>query len=238
VDATVRRHALRWSLLGTALAVGRHLAPAATWLSPVRRLLPELSGRGAAGHVALTFDDGPSPHGTPAVRDALAALGLRATFFVLGRELVRHQELGRELAAEGHELAVHGWDHGYLLGRGHRRVRDELARTRDLIAETCGTTPLWFRPAFGVLTGPAVRAARELGLRPVLWTAWGKDWTATATAESVVRRLEPALVGGATLLLHDVVPASVTAAALPRLTALAIGRELAVGPLGEHDVPT
>ncbi|MCE3551748.1 polysaccharide deacetylase family protein [Pseudonocardia sp. RS11V-5] len=238
MNATVRRTTLRWSLLGAGAAAGSHLLPAASWLPPVRRLLPGLSGRGAAGHVALTFDDGPSPPGTAAVRDALAGLGVRATFFVLGRELARNPDLGRELAAAGHEIAVHGWDHGYLLGRGRRRVRDELAHTRDLIGETCGTTPRWFRPAFGVLTGPAVCAAHELGLRPVLWTAWGKDWTATATADSVVRRLEPGLVGGATLLLHDVVPGPVTAAALPRLAALAAERALTLGPLGEHGVPS
>jgi peptidoglycan/xylan/chitin deacetylase (PgdA/CDA1 family) len=217
-----------------------HVGPAATWLPPVRRLLPRLAGRGGRAHVALTFDDGPAPGSTPAVAATLAELRLRATFFVLGAELARHRELGRELVDAGHELAVHGWDHGYLLGRGPRRVRDELARTRDLVGELTGAAPSWFRPAFGVLTGPALRAGQALGLRPVLWTVWGKDWAPSATAESIVGRLASGLTGGATVLLHDADPAGTarraTAEALPRLAALAAARGLTLGPLAEHEL--
>jgi peptidoglycan-N-acetylglucosamine deacetylase len=229
-------------LVGAGAAVAWHIGPAASWLPPIRRLLPGLAGRVDRAHVALTFDDGPAPDSTPAVLAVLAELRLRATFFVLGVELARHRALGRELVDAGHELAVHGWDHGYLLGRGQRRVCDELTRTRDLVGELSGTAPMWFRPAFGVLTGPAVRAARVSGLRPVLWTAWGKDWTSTATAESILGRLEPGLTAGATLLLHDAGPSgairSATAAALPRLAALAMARGLALGPLAEHGLLT
>jgi peptidoglycan/xylan/chitin deacetylase (PgdA/CDA1 family) len=138
---------------------------------------------------------------------------------------------------------VHGWDHGYLLGRGRRRVRDELARCRDLAEEVTGIVPAWFRPAYGVLTGPAVLAARELGLRPVLWTDWARDWDPRATPGSIERRLAPGVAGGHVLLLHDADPTggrprAATVEALPRVAELARARGLALGPLAEHGLPT
>jgi peptidoglycan-N-acetylglucosamine deacetylase len=217
-----------------------HLAPAATWLPPVRRWFPTLSGRGDLGHVALTFDDGPKADSTPHVLAALADLGLHATFFVLGAAVAAQPELAEQIRREGHELAVHGWDHGYLLGRGTSRIRGELSGCARLVAEVGGQRPVWFRPAYGVLTGPSVVAARQLGLRPVLWTAWARDWTSRATADSVLTRLTPGLTGGATLLLHDAdyttAPGAwrATVTAIPRLVELARRRGLRLGPLREH----
>lgn len=170
----------------------------------------------------------------------MAAVGVRATFFVLGAALARHREVGRAVCDAGHELAVHGWDHRWLLGQPFPTVRNELARAHELVAEVAGAAPLWFRPAYGVLTGDAALAARRLGMRPVLWTVWGRDWTAGATARSVLDAVAPGLRGGATVLLHDADHASAsgawrsTVAALPPIVDLARARGLALGPLRDH----
>src|SRR5207248_2815175 len=60
---------------------------------------------------ALTFDDGPDPDGTPLVLDALDAAGIKATFFVVGEQLMRHHAIARDALARGHELALHGFEH-------------------------------------------------------------------------------------------------------------------------------
>jgi peptidoglycan/xylan/chitin deacetylase (PgdA/CDA1 family) len=105
------------------------VAPGATWLPPVRRLLlPGLAGLGTPGHVALTFDDGPDPSGTPAVLAALAELGWRATFFMLGTQARAHPGLAAAVTDAGHEVALHGDEHRYLFTRGHRAIRDDLTR--------------------------------------------------------------------------------------------------------------
>jgi peptidoglycan/xylan/chitin deacetylase (PgdA/CDA1 family) len=227
------------------LAAGAHIGPAATWLPGVRgALAPVLDGRGHQDRVALTFDDGPDPGTTPHFLRALDELSVRATFFVLGSRLAQHPGLGRRMAAEGHELAVHGWCHERpWYPRPSRDVRD-LARTADLVTEVSGDRPLWYRPAYGILTGGRWYAARANALRPVLWTSWGRDWTAAATPGSVRAELGRTLRGGATVLLHDSDAMSARGSWRAALGALAPVvedcrvRGLSVGRLRDHGLPT
>jgi peptidoglycan-N-acetylglucosamine deacetylase len=78
-----------------------HVPRAAAGLE-LARTLP-----GAAG-VALTFDDGPHPEGTPAVLEILAAADIKATFFLVGEQVQRRPALAAEIAGRGHTVALHG----------------------------------------------------------------------------------------------------------------------------------
>jgi len=215
--------------------------PGITGLGPVRTaLFPLLSGQGRSDHVALTFDDGPDPAATPLFLDELRARNVRATFFLLGSQVSLAPRLAAEIADAGHEVGVHGWEHRYLPLRGPRSTYDDLARAVDLIVARTGTVPRLFRPPYGVLSTGALLAARRLGLTPVLWSSWGREWTPGASPESVYQTLLTGLRGGATVLLHD---SDCTApdgswrnalGALPMLLDECDRRYLSVGPLGDH----
>jgi peptidoglycan/xylan/chitin deacetylase (PgdA/CDA1 family) len=235
------RRLVRAGGAAAAAAAVLHTAPMLTSIAPLRiRAFPHLSGLGHDGHVALTFDDGPDAKSTPRFLDELARHDVRATFFLLGSMLSKALSLGRDLVDAGHEVAVHGWDHRNLVGRSPRATHDDLARARDLITDTTGTSPRLFRPPYGVLTTSALLAARDLGLQPVLWTAWGKDWAERATPDSVLRNLERGILRGGTILLHDSDCTSAPGAwhsalgALPRLVAHCTDQGLRMGPLREH----
>ncbi|GIH16544.1 polysaccharide deacetylase family protein [Rugosimonospora africana] len=230
------------AIAGSALAA-LYALPALASIGPLRnRLAPRLAGVGHPDHVALTFDDGPHPLSTPRFLAELERLDVRATFFLLGRWAARSPILAKEIVAAGHEVAVHGYEHRCLLARGAGATYDDLARARDVIADATGEQPRWFRPPYGVLTGAVLTSARRLGLSPVLWTAWGEDWTARATPDSVYRTVVADLAGGGTILLHDSdvtsVPGSwrATLGAVPRLVDTCRARGLRVGPLAEHGV--
>jgi peptidoglycan/xylan/chitin deacetylase (PgdA/CDA1 family) len=214
---------------------------AVTSIAPLRRAtMPGLAGMGRRDRVALTYDDGPDPAATPLFLDLLERQGVHATFFLLGRHAAEHQGLVREMAARGHELAVHGWDHRCVLVKSGRELEADLARTVDLLHGISGERPAWYRPPYGVMSVPALRAARAAGLRTVLWSTWGRDWQRSATPERIVRRVERRLVPGGTVLLHDsdrmAAPGSWanTLSASARLLDQWAGRGLAVGPLRDH----
>jgi peptidoglycan/xylan/chitin deacetylase (PgdA/CDA1 family) len=195
------------------------------------------------GHVALTFDDGPDDASTPKFLDALDALGLHATFFMLGDMARRSPGLAADVVAAGHEVGVHGDRHRTQLRLSPRTITDDIARARDSVADATGVRPLWFRPPYGTLSWAGMRAARRAGLRTVLWTAWGRDWRAEATPESVIADVLDGYVDGGTVLLHDSDCVSSpqcwqsTLAALPALVAELDARSLRVGPVGEHGLP-
>jgi len=205
-----------------------------------RRLSPRLAGHGDPGHVALTFDDGPDPAGTPAILSVLAEWDLHATFFMLGSMALVAPGLAREVSAAGHQIAVHGWVHRVMAVDRPGVVYGDLARARDTVAAITGQVPGWFRPPYGILTSGAQNAARRLGLRPLLWTSSGHEWDRGATAASVLTSLLRTLDGGGTVLLHDsdrqARPGSARAArsALPGLLAECRHRGLTVGTVEEH----
>ncbi|MCA1719826.1 MAG: polysaccharide deacetylase family protein [Actinobacteria bacterium] len=223
--------------MGVAAA---HAGPLLSGIPLLRGCWPGLAGRGALDHVALTFDDGPDDRGTPQVLEVLQTYGVRATFFVLGSMVERHPQVLDALAAAGHEVAVHSWDHRNHLRHSPPQVHRQLARTADLLAERTGARPRYFRPPYGALTGGAMAAARRLRLQPVLWTAWGRDWEEQASGGSVARLVTSQLRAGGTVLLHDSDCTSspnswrATVAALPALLDHCTAAGLRVGPVGEH----
>jgi peptidoglycan/xylan/chitin deacetylase (PgdA/CDA1 family) len=224
-----------------ALGALAQLLPAASSARRARvRWFPSLAGVGAAGHVALTFDDGPDPASTPAFLDALDDLGWRATFFMLGRMAAAHPELAAEVSRRGHEVAVHGYSHSNHLFRGPAWARRDVLAARDLLGEVTGAPMGWLRPPYGALAASTLSAARAAGLRPMLWTTWGRDWREEATPESIVADVTATLVPGATVLLHDSDCTSArdswknTLAALPGLAERWAAGGLEVGPLREH----
>jgi peptidoglycan/xylan/chitin deacetylase (PgdA/CDA1 family) len=234
--------ALRTTALAAAgLAAGAHAAPALTNVDVVRRrFFPGLSGVGTPGHVAVTFDDGPQPESTPAFLEALDRLGWRVTFFMLGSMVQRSPGLAAEVAAAGHEIAVHGYTHRSEMFRTPRAIDADLARAVDTVSGATGRDLHWFRPPYGTLSAGGVAAARRQGLRTVLWSTWGRDWRAEATPRTVVADVAEHLAPGATVLLHDSDCTSAPGAwksalgALEPLAELFAGRDLTPGPLGGH----
>jgi len=223
-----------------AAAAAHYLPSVATVPALHRGPLAGLAGQSPRRHVALTFDDGPDPASTPQFLDALDRLDVRATFFVLGCQVGAHPGLARELAVRGHEIAVHGLRHRPHLLRSPWAVQRDVADTVRLVERAAGTRPAFWRPPNGVISGGGLVAARRQRLRPVLWTADGRDWTARATPESVSDRVLQRLGPGGTVLLHDSditsAPGSWRSAlgALPALIDACRAAGWAVGPLHEH----
>ena len=152
------------------------------------RLPVVLREEGVEG-VALTFDDGPHPQGTPAVLEILRAAGdQKATFFLAGEQVEKRPALAAEIVAAGHRVELHCHRHRNQLRLTPRALLDDAERGRAAIEEATGQAIADYRPPYGIFSGAGLRAIRSRGWRPVLWSKWGRDWTRSATAESITRK--------------------------------------------------
>jgi peptidoglycan/xylan/chitin deacetylase (PgdA/CDA1 family) len=231
----------RPAALGAALVAIAGAGPSLVAVPGLRRrLTPRLAGLGGPGHIALTFDDGPDPKTTPRFLTALDRLGWKATFFMLGGMVDRAPGLAGEVAAAGHEVALHGYGHRSHLARLPTAVIDDVSRGAAVVEAATGRRPGWHRPPYGHVATATLVGAHRLGVPVVLWSTWGREWTPGATAKKVADRVERDLTPGATVLLHDsdcTSPAGSAAAALGALDYLAerwARAGLRPGPLADH----
>jgi peptidoglycan/xylan/chitin deacetylase (PgdA/CDA1 family) len=189
--ANVRDHARVFTYLLAPV-----LATAAGSLGLQRTVAP------CAG-VALTFDDGPHPEGTPQVVEVLAAARARGMFFLIGEQVQRRPSLAAELVAAGHAVAVHGYRHRLQARLSAREVTADLERAKAVIADAAGVEPAWHRPPYGIYSPAGLAAAQNAGLRPLLWSRWGKDWRKFTTPARIAARVTDGLSAGDVILLHD-----------------------------------
>jgi peptidoglycan/xylan/chitin deacetylase (PgdA/CDA1 family) len=199
----IRPHSLH-SLSGYAAAVaGRNLpALAPVWANGrwLLRIADHVVDRAA---VALTFDDGPHPQGTRLILDVLSEWDVRATFFLVGAQVAKWPALAAQIAARGHEIGVHGYDHRVLPRLSGPEFREDLRRAAHVISSATGRAPVLYRPPRGVLTYEALAVVCSNGWHPVLWAADGRDWRRSASPASIARRVTAGVSGGEIVLLHD-----------------------------------
>jgi peptidoglycan/xylan/chitin deacetylase (PgdA/CDA1 family) len=176
------------------------LAPIVPGLGRALGVEMKLGGEGA---VALTFDDGPHPQGTPTMLEVLRDRGATATFFLVGEQVARYPALVAEIVAAGHGVELHCFRHRNNLRLGPRGFLEDAERARESIEEAGGRSVTCYRPPYGIFSAATLRVVQRRGWRPVLWSRWGRDWDRGATAESIARRASADIVAGDVVLLHD-----------------------------------
>ncbi len=162
------------------------------------------ASKDARPRVALTFDDGPSEQMTAKVLDVLRKHGVKATFFLIGRECEAHPELVRRIDAEGHSIGSHTYSHNVKFTYSScEEVKKEIDRSQDAIYSIIGRRVRLFRPPFGV-TNPNIGAAvRGMGLVPVGWSIRSLDTVQDRPRIRVLERVLRRLHDGGVILLHD-----------------------------------
>ena len=164
------------------------------------------------GCVALTFDDGPSGPITGKLLDALAARGVKATFFVCSYRIEKFPDTLCRIAEEGHEIGLHSCCHSYMHKMSREAVAEDITGCMQSVSECCGMRPKLFRPPGGLYSDALTEAARDEQLSVILWSVDPQDWdpkNKNSIVSSVVRRVQP----GSIILMHDLYAHSVTAAA-------------------------
>jgi peptidoglycan/xylan/chitin deacetylase (PgdA/CDA1 family) len=183
------------------------LSPALLPLAPVLASAARAAGLprtlGGRAGVAITFDDGPHPEGTPSMLEILAAAGARAAFFLVGEQVERRPELAARIVGAGHLVALHGYRHRLQLRLRASEVAEDLVRGRAAVEDVTGIAVRWHRPPYGIYSPRGLEAARAGRLDPLLWSRWGKDWRKLTTPGRIAARATRRISAGDVILLHD-----------------------------------
>lgn len=164
--------------------------------------------RETAPLIALTFDDGPRRDTTTALLDGLAQRGVKATFFLVGEQIVGNEDVVRRMDAEGHQIGIHTYDHVRLLGLNRSDFDAQVDKTRQLLKNVLGHDGFLLRPPYGLYDAGVKNMA---GCPIILWSVDPEDW-GHKDADYVTRHIMDNASDGAIILLHDIYPTSVDAA--------------------------
>jgi peptidoglycan/xylan/chitin deacetylase (PgdA/CDA1 family) len=176
-------------------SIGRTILPPGFWGDKV--------ATASGGKLYLTFDDGPNPDTTPHLLKLLAEEKVPATFFLIGEQITRHKQLGKDIVDAGHTVGNHSFKHEFMPGMPSKRITEEIHRTNDLLREISpDRAPRLFRPPFGILDRKAADCARAAGLSVVYWTIVPEDWEHVG-AIKIVERVSKKMSAGSIIVLHE-----------------------------------
>ncbi len=150
--------------------------------------------------IALTFDDGPWPTTTQQILEILKKNNIKATFFWVGRYLQTYPDIGKQVAAAGHVIGNHTWNHQYIKYNEEGAAR-EIDRTSSLIEELTGIQTSIFRPPGGILNNGLAAYAQKKNYTVVMWSADSLDWR--ALTESLMDNVMRQAKSGGIVLMHD-----------------------------------
>jgi teichuronic acid biosynthesis glycosyltransferase TuaC len=198
-------------------------------LLPKRMFL--VHGRRQADSVSLTFDDGPHPEYTPHLLDILKGHGVKASFFVVGRQAKLYPDLVRRIAAEGHDVANHSYFHSYMEQLSAGEAVQGILKTQKLLRQLAGNVPSVYRPPHGKLTLWKLLRLWWAGLSVILWNVDARDyaWEDAADLAEWIRR-NP-LHAGDIVLFHDRLP--LAGQVLPELIETTRQRGLSFVPVSQ-----
>ena len=162
-------------------------------------------------YIAMTFDDGPSATLTAKLLDILAAHRIKATFFVIGENVVQHPEVVARAAREGHEIGNHSWSHPNFGKMSDDGVRGQLQRTDEAIKGATGARPTLLRPPYGSITARQKRWIHDqFGYQVILWDVDPYDWKRPGppvVRNRILKETQP----GSIVLSHDIHPGTIEA---------------------------
>ena len=157
--------------------------------------------------IALTFDDGPSSF-TDRLLDCLEANNAKATFFMVGKEILSFPDEVKRMKALGCELGNHTYDHTDLATLSASDISSEISRVDQELVNLTGQGATVVRPPYGSVND-TVKAT--VGTPMILWSIDTLDWKTQdvqATVEEVMNNVQD----GSIILMHDIYSTSVDAA--------------------------
>jgi len=152
--------------------------------------------------VALTFDDGPDSRHTMALLRILEEWQVAATFFLIGKRVLRAPGIVQKIQERGHEIGNHSFGHRWLLFQSEEVIQDELTKCEEAIAQAIGERPKLFRPPMGLFPARGLDVAERLGYHTVVGDVYPRD-PFLPGKDRIVKRVVSRVRPGSVIILHD-----------------------------------
>ena len=149
--------------------------------------------------IALTFDDGPNELYTRQILDILKKYKVKATFFLIGKNVEAFPLVAKRIAEDGHCIGNHTYTHPDLFLQTRKQIEYQIKNTEDIIRKATGVLTYLFRPPYGVDDHLVFMEAEKLGYIIVKWSLTG----GTGESDKIIKKILSYVENGAIILLHD-----------------------------------
>lgn len=153
--------------------------------------------------VAITFDDGPNVHYTQKTLEILDFYQVKATFFVVGKNAVKAPEVVAKIAAKGHTIGCHSYNHFHHWLLTPKLLTTDIARAKSILTQITGKTVKYYRPPWGTFNIYTMAILKKMKLKPIYWSItsfyWNKNMTPKRIADNVLRQVR----SGSIIVFHD-----------------------------------
>ena len=147
--------------------------------------------------IYLTFDDGPTLEVTNFVLEELKKHQAKATFFCIGKNVKKHQNIYHKIQEEGHSVGNHTFNHlNGLLTKNTRYIENIQQASAYIVSKL-------FRPPFGRLKSSQARLLQQEGYKIIMWDVLSGDFDRSISPEKCLENVLKNTTNGSIIVMHD-----------------------------------
>ncbi len=152
--------------------------------------------------IAITFDDGPTPQITENLLNVLEKHNVKATFFMIGKNIENNKNIVKKVDAQGHIIGNHSYYHANMFDmQSSKKMLAEITKTNKLIKSIINKEPTIFRPPFGITNPMLAKAVRKSKMHSIGWSLRSLD--TIKTKNQTLKKIKSKVKNGDIILLHD-----------------------------------
>ena len=147
--------------------------------------------------IYLTFDDGPTLEVTNFVLEELKKHQAKATFFCIGKNVKKHQNIYHKIQEEGHSVGNHTFNHlNGLLTKNTRYIENIQQASAYIVSKL-------FRPPYGRLKSSQARLLQQEGYKIIMWDVLSGDFDRSISPEKCLENVLKKTTNGSIIVMHD-----------------------------------
>lgn len=159
--------------------------------------------------LALTFDDGPSKY-TLQILDILQKENVKATFFVLGQNIINNEDIVLREYTDGHLIGIHSYEHVFFTKLKKEDILYQITTTNSMINDITNFSPIYIRVPYGSTNNRVNSILKEQNLENILWNVDSLDWS-YKDSDKTTTQVFKNVTGNDIILMHDTFDSTVKA---------------------------